>query len=989
MIPKIGLALTGNNIYKNYTNKNNVTYKKSQSSGMSVPSGLKSDCFVFFGAKKGLSENENSKLQKIMYSADTSAKSLIAGLKKEAADSGYSQITTMHVLRHALVDADKYIDTLNAIKKEPKVKPPLVDILANEINSELFSKKEYRDDVQKIIKDHIKNVDDILAENMPSSTKNTEVSFSEDMLDAIWATREDENDVVTPWLIIFASWDAQDETTIGVVDDIVDDLSSRVMRNNKPLSERKPFSDFEPKAEKSLKNISLGNNIFLTYDPQKDSPASFLDTINKVNKKKYGDKFEIIELNYKVKDEYLDTIIERTRQNPDKEYIIAVSPSAIIANYVSPIESPNGTSVVPPSLISNLIEKPENVKFILYDAKANYYSLASAPPFNAIFSDYEETALPMMSTAQMIKYFRENPSEMDDIKKTFSKNAIDRVVEASTTLDGVFPTKTKELMTKVANYYSDKKAINERDIENYLEEAVDLLKKDKNDSSVDVIFDTGKRLKDLIGKESTQKEAAILVKQIKSGKLGTKGVILYSQDGFPGGGRRFTAKAIAGEAHVPYIEINAVDFGTKEVDLFGGNILSPEAAVKQLFATVKTQAEANPNKSAMLFIENFEYFSVGELVSMYHEKAMAQLLREMDKARDQGLNILVAGSVSKPNLIGEATMKSFKFVDTIEVASPAYNKEARENVIEKTLKSSKIKIAGSLDERKAVISYVSDITMSFSFIELKSLIKKACSVAEERGHKQLNKGDFTEAYLQLTTGRPSLNKIHAHEKRIVTSHECGHATNLEVMNNIAKEIGKPWHIPSKVNFITLDPRGMYGGAVYHGDDVNNEYSFENVFASIVCSFGGYSAEKHFYGMDGSYGISADMESARNVAEVMVRVMGLGTKTGKMAIGRGENISDSMKQRIEDDERVILNNAQITSDLITDMYSGFNEWFTEKYSPLVGTGDCLIDGDTFRDALKQWRAEQTPDVQRKLQLCDETIVKIMNATKRGAAVRKAN
>lgn len=74
-------------------------------------------------------------------------------------------------------------------------------------------------------------------------------------------------------------------------------------------------------------------------------------------------------------------------------------------------------------------------------------------------------------------------------------------------------------------------------------------------------------MKDFVGKTATQQEASLIAKQIKSNKMGTKGIIVYSQDGSPGSGRRFTAQAIAGEARVPYIEVNTMDFGTKEVDL--------------------------------------------------------------------------------------------------------------------------------------------------------------------------------------------------------------------------------------------------------------------------------------------------------------------------------------------------------------------------------------------------------------------------------------
>ena len=372
---------------------------------------------------------------------------------------------------------------------------------------------------------------------------------------------------------------------------------------------------------------------------------------------------------------------------------------------------------------------------------------------------------------------------------------------------------------------------------------------------------------------------------------------------------------------------------------------------------------------------------------MYHQKAMAQLLREMEKADEAGLNILVIGSVANPNFIGQATMKSFKFVDSIEVASPAFNVEERARIIERALKDEKYKLAGTAQEQKSAIDSAAHITIGFPFIYLKNLVKKAQAVAMERGHRAIEKSDFTEAYLQITTGRPAISKINEHEKLITTSHECGHATNLEVMNNLAKTMGRPWHVPDKVNFVTLDPRGFYGGAVYHGKDTNKEISFEKIFSTIVTSFGGNSAESLFYGMEGSYGISCDMENVRDCAETMVKVMGLGAKTGKMAIADDENLSDKMKSIIEDDERIIINNAKIASDLITEVYADFNREFTKKYAPLVGTGDCLIDGDEFRQALKNWKARQSAEKQEELHLCDEMLLKIMDCTKKGIAVSK--
>lgn len=115
-----------------------------------------------------------------------------------------------------------------------------------------------------------------------------------------------------------------------------------------------------------------------------------------------------------------------------------------------------------------------------------------------------------------------------------------------------------------------------------------------------------------------------------------------------------------------------------------------------------------------------------------------------------------------------------------------------------------------------------------------------------------------------------------------------------------------------------------------------------------------------------------------------------TQTGKMAITKYHDMvstSDKMKSIIEDDERIIINNAKITSELITKFYADFNIWFTRKYAPLVGTGDCMLDGDEFRKALQEWCNSQPPEKQKELELCNETILKIIEATKKGIAVRK--
>lgn len=993
MIQKIFAGLAQADYYTNLNNsknfKNNKHTQINTSEYSYYPNFAKTYYPPFLGK---ISDNKNtSKLDNIMYYSDTPTKKLILSLKNDALNSGYDSITTLHVINKALHEVDAYINDMDKGKvrfNSVDDHPDMADIIADAASDNVFSDPDLRKKFKKVIKNYISRIDNFLAKNKPAKRdKNIgNITLSEDLTDAVWGIRKNEKEQIDTYTFLWGAVSSPDDITADIVYNLFSDINDVAMLNNTPANKRTPFSVYEKKAENVLKNLSLGTPIFVTFDPTKEIPQPFLDTVHKVAESNYKNNYSLTEFNASAKPDYFVQVINNLAADKSKEHIVIANPVALIMRGGVQIEG-SSHFAVPPELLQVILSPPTNVKFLFYSTKDNYYSMNSTG--NSLFADFEEASLPSLSTPQMIKVFKENPVLIKDIQKPFSKNAIEKVVEASAQMDGVFPIKTLSLMKKIVSYYIDKKEINDLDVANYLKEATNLFKKNSDDSSFEMTFDTGKRLRDLIGKNSTKKEAASIVKQIKSNKMGTKGLIIYSQDGSPGSGRRYTAKAIAGEARVPYIEINTMDFGTKEVDLFGGGALSPEASMKKLFSLVTAQAEANPNKSVVLFIENFEYFSVGELVSYYHQKAMAQLLREMEKADNSGLNILVVGSVADPRLIGEAAMKSFKFVDSVEVSSPAYNKHERAEIIKHALKDAKIKLSGGSEEQQNTIDSAAAITTGFPFIYLKNLVKKAQSVALERGRKSLLKSDFTEAYLQITTGRPAVNHIEEHEKLVVASHECGHATNLEVMNNIAKSLGKPWHIPDKVNFITLDPRGVYGGAVYHGKDKNKEMSFENIFASIVCSFGGNSAENRFFGMDGSLGISSDMESVKYYADLMVKDFGMGANTGKMVITSEDNLSENMKALVEKDVRVIINNAKIVSDLITDIYSDFNKEFTNKYASLVGTGECILDGDDFRKALDEWKSRQTPEKQKELKLCDEAVLKIINATKKGIAVRKEN
>ena len=80
--------------------------------------------------------------------------------------------------------------------------------------------------------------------------------------------------------------------------------------------------------------------------------------------------------------------------------------------------------------------------------------------------------------------------------------------------------------------------------------------------------------------------------------------------------------------------------------------------------------------------------------------------------------------------------------------------------------------------------------------------------------------------------------------------------------------------------------------------------------------------------------------------------------------------------------VILSNAKLASDLITDTYAGFNKWFTDKYSKLIGSDDCMVDGDDFRLALSKWKAAQPKNMQEEFEILGDMVMDIIKASKNG-------
>ena len=387
----------------------------------------------------------------------------------------------------------------------------------------------------------------------------------------------------------------------------------------------------------------------------------------------------------------------------------------------------------------------------------------------------------------------------------------------------------------------------------------------------------------------------------------------------------------------------------------------------------------------MLYIENFDNFASNPLYgisSIYEQKAFSQLLSEMEAIRKEGkVNLVVIGSMNIPETLDENVAKPYKFLKQVVVYQPQ-DADQRREVIDYYVQKNNSKIAGNDTEREEILRNISESTQGFSIVDLMYMLDNALIISQEREKSAIDGADFTEALLQTITGRTNTSEMSTPKKKIVASHEAGHALTLHLMYEIAKKQDIPWHLPKKVDFITLDPRGDYGGAMYFKDSENDEYSFERIMSDIICDYGGHSAENVIYNMQGSWGISADMEMAANTAQTAVMIMGMGPKTGVRHTKMNDLISEKQKEAITSDMETMLKTGKKISDAIISEYKDFILEFSDRYYSKVGTGECLIPSKEFIKMLNEWRAKQTPVKQLKLNELESQILQDLKNCKEG-------
>ncbi len=372
------------------------------------------------------------------------------------------------------------------------------------------------------------------------------------------------------------------------------------------------------------------------------------------------------------------------------------------------------------------------------------------------------------------------------------------------------------------------------------------------DSSVAVTF------KDVAGLDEAKVEIVEIVDFLKSPKKYTalggkipKGVLLV---GPPGTGKTLLAKAVAGEAKVPFFSMSGSDF----VEMFVGVGAS---RVRDLFKQAKEKAPC------IVFIDEIDAIGRARGKNAItggndeRENTLNQLLTEMD-GFSSNTGVIILAATNRADILDKALMRAGRFDRMIHVELPDLN--GREDIFKVHLKPLKL----SADVEPA---FLAKQTPGFSGADIANVCNEAALIAARRDKKVVERQDFLDAVDRIIGGLEKRNKIISpEEKKVIAFHEAGHAS-------------VSWLLPyaHPLVKVTIVPRGKALGAAWYLPEERQITTFEQLFDEMTATLGGRAAEEVIFGKV-STGALNDLERITKQAYAAVSFFGLNEKIGNLS-----------------------------------------------------------------------------------------------------------
>ncbi|WP_298425289.1 ATP-dependent zinc metalloprotease FtsH [uncultured Kordia sp.] len=432
--------------------------------------------------------------------------------------------------------------------------------------------------------------------------------------------------------------------------------------------------------------------------------------------------------------------------------------------------------------------------------------------------------------------------------------------------------------------------------------------------------------KDVAGLEGAKEEVQEIVDFLKNpekytslgGKI-PKGALLV---GPPGTGKTLLAKAVAGEAKVPFFSLSGSDF----VEMFVGVGAS---RVRDLFKQAK---EKSP---AIIFIDEIDAIGRARGKNNFtgsndeRENTLNQLLTEMD-GFGTNTNVIVMAATNRADILDKALMRAGRFDRQIYVDLPDIRE--RKEIFEVHLKP--LKKADNLDT-----DFLSKQTPGFSGADIANVCNEAALIAARKGKKAVEKQDFLDAVDRIVGGLEKKNKIITPgEKKTVAFHEAGHATVSWLLEYAAPLVK-----------VTIVPRGQSLGAAWYLPEERLLVRTEQMLDEMCATLGGRAAEKVIFDKI-STGALSDLEKVTKQARAMVTVYGLNDQIGNITYYDSSGNDNGFSKPYSEETAKVIDKE--ISAIIENQYQRAIQLLEQNKDKLTTLAELLLEKEViFKDDLE--------------------------------------